>query len=213
MLDDPRLLLYALPGLLLGFVVHELAHAAVATALGDPTPRASGRLTLNPLAHIDFIGLLFLLVFRFGWAKPVLVNPAHFANPRAGMALVAAAGPLTNFILAYVAMALGKALAPAPDSALAGVLWLAVEFNVALGVFNMLPIPPLDGSKVLAGIVSGRVAQVIYQFENYGWLLMILLLTTGTLGRVLVPLREQVITGLDWLASLWYRVPGGGFPL
>lgn len=197
-------MLYGLPGILVGLVLHELAHGAAATALGDPTPRAHGRLTLNPLAHIDFIGLLFLLYARFGWAKPVLVNPAYFANPRAGMALVAAAGPLINFLLAYVAIALFWVL-DLPGNALASTLLReAIWYNVALGVFNLLPIPPLDGSKVLAGILPGRAATAMYQMERFGWILMILLLTTGVVRSILIPLSYGVINGMEWLVSLWY---------
>lgn len=203
MLEHPEHLLYGLPGLLLGFVLHELAHAWVATALGDPTPRAAGRLTFNPLAHIDFVGLLFLLVARFGWAKPVMVNPAYFANPRSGMALVAAAGPLTNFLLAYVALSLNMTLPLPDDSPVNAVLGWVVVYNVGLGVFNMLPVPPLDGSKVLAGILPDRQARHIYRFESYGWLVMILLLASGYGGRILWPLYDGVLAGLRWLASLW----------
>src|SRR5579875_590524 len=152
---------YAIPGLLAAMVLHELAHAYVVTQLGDPTAKYQGRLTLNPLAHIDWIGLIMLVTVRFGWAKPVPVNPYNFRHPRQGMMWVALAGPITNVLVAYVCLSLLRLV---PGGALYRILNLAVIYNVYFAVFNILPIPPLDGSRVLAA-VSDEAARLVYSME------------------------------------------------
>lgn len=200
---DLDTLLYGAPGLLAAIVLHEFAHAAVADRLGDPTPRRLGRLTLNPAAHIDPIGLLMLLVFRFGWAKPVPVNPYHFADRRKGMLYVALAGPVTNVLLALLALVALRAMpGPALSGALGQVLWLAVAYNVALAVFNLLPVPPLDGSRILAGLVPAAQAAWLDRLEDYGWLLLILLLMTGVIERILRPLQFALLSLLQGAAAL-----------
>ncbi|QIA27072.1 site-2 protease family protein [Thermaerobacter sp. PB12/4term] len=197
-LFDPIGMLVAAPGLLLALVLHEYAHARVAHQLGDPTPRAMGRLTLDPLAHLDPVGTLLLVVFGFGWARPVPVNPWHFRNPLAGMALVAAAGPLTNLALAYLTLVAWYLWQPA---GLVGeaVTHIAV-INVYLAVFNLIPIPPLDGSRVLRAVL-GRGGHWLDTLESYGWLLVILLVATGVLGAVLHPAATVVLAGLSQAAG------------
>ncbi|WP_243123870.1 site-2 protease family protein [Thermaerobacter sp. FW80] len=197
-LFDPLGLLIAAPGLLLALVLHEYAHARVAHHLGDPTPRAAGRLTLDPLAHLDPIGTLLLVLFGFGWAKPVPVNPWHFRNPLAGMALVAAAGPATNLALAFATFVIADLWEPT------GLVGVAVRYvaiiNVYLAVFNLIPIPPLDGSRVLRALL-GRSGGWLDALESYGWLLLMLLLVTHTLDLVLHPLAALVMDGLAGLAA------------
>lgn len=195
------LALFRLPGLLIGFVFHELSHGYVAYVLGDPTPKAMGRLSLNPLRHIDPVGFLFLLWAGFGWAKPVQVNPMNFADRRKGMAMVALAGPLANFLLALVLLVILRILPLHPFSTVARMLEVGAWINVSLGVFNLLPIPPLDGSKVLAGLLPPDKAFRLETGENYGWLVLILLLATGLVGRILVPLVEAVFLFLARLAA------------
>jgi len=197
---DPLQLLLIAPGLLAAVTFHEYAHAAVANALGDPTPRISGRLTLNPISHIDWIGLLMLVTVGFGWAKPVQVNPYYFNDRRRGMLLVSLAGPGMNLVLALVGMVLLKVL-PVGNGYGAVVLWALVQFNVILAVFNALPIPPLDGSKILLSVTSGPLALLVNQLQQYGWLVLILLLWSGVIGRVLGPMVRAVISGLDWATS------------
>ena len=153
------------------------------TGSGTPRPAAWGG---SPLAHIDPIGLLMLLVFRFGWAKPVPVNPYYFPDRRKGMLYVAIAGPLTNVALAFLALVLLHAGA---GYGLSGALLRGVyEYNVVLAVFNILPVPPLDGSRVLAGLLPPPQAARLEQMEAYGWLLLIVLLVTGVIERVMSPL-------------------------
>lgn len=193
-------LIYGIPGLFTAIVFHELAHGWMATLMGDPTPRLYRRLTLNPLAHIDPIGLLMLFVFRFGWAKPVPINPSNFRDPRRGMLLVSVAGPAANFLTAYAAMALMKALGMRPGGVFYTMLWVMIIYNVSLGVFNLIPVPPLDGSKVLASLLPPRHSQWLLALETYGWLVLILLLTSGILGWFLRPMVGMVLSVLDRLS-------------
>ena len=172
-------LLYSLPGILIGLVLHEFAHAATANALGDPTPKLMGRLTLNPIAHLDPIGTLMLFVARFGWAKPVITNPSKYKIKRFGFALVGLAGPMTNFVLAiiffftYLGLAYNYIL-PA-ENAIMMILINAAWINTALGIFNLLPIPPLDGYNIFKDIflVKFVKSQALWNFERYGQFLLI----------------------------------------
>jgi Zn-dependent protease len=169
--------LLVLPVLLASLTLHELAHGVTATVLGDPTPREQGRLTLNPIPHLDPMGTLILVVtllttsFAFGWAKPVLVNARYFRRPREGMAIVAAAGPATNFVLALAC------LAPIRFADVSGqtkeVLELGFQINVVLGVFNMIPIPPLDGSRVVAVLMSRNLYARWAGLDQYGFLILL----------------------------------------
>ncbi|MCL6635368.1 MAG: site-2 protease family protein [Peptococcaceae bacterium] len=182
-----------LPAIILALTFHEYAHGWMADRLGDRTARSMGRLTLNPLAHVDPVGLVLLFLAGFGWAKPVPVNPYNFrGDVRRGMLLVSLAGPATNLLLALAsALALGfLAEAPAIVTAfrgdagapyLVGILKYMIQINVVLGIFNLIPIPPLDGSKILAGLLPGR-QNWLYQLETYGTILLILLVFTGAIG-------------------------------
>ncbi|HEX6989900.1 MAG TPA: site-2 protease family protein [Bacillota bacterium] len=194
-------------GLVLAFTFHEWAHAKSADVMGDPTPRSMGRLTLNPLAHVDPIGLLLLFLAGFGWAKPVPVNPYNFADPRRGMVLVAAAGPLSNVVLAYLTLVLLRVpgfAAVAGGTLVGPALEAFYQFNLVLAVFNLLPIPPLDGSKILAGLLPGRSGS-LYALEQYGPMILILLVFTRVIGRILGPL----IRGLHGLLEALVGALGG----
>jgi Zn-dependent protease len=172
-------LVYSLPGILIGLVMHEFAHAAMAHKLGDPTPKMMGRLTLNPIAHIDPIGLLMLFVARFGWAKPVMTNPAKYKIKRYGFALVGVAGPLTNFLLAtvFIFSYLGLAYNVVLNDShfLMQILLNAAWINLALGIFNLMPIPPLDGYNIIKDLFLVKFirSQALWNFERYGQLLLI----------------------------------------
>ena len=195
----PSDLIMRLPALLVALVFHEYAHARVAYALGDPTPRYQGRLTLNPLAHLDPIGLIMLWIFRFGWARPVQVNPQNFANPRRGMLLVGLAGPLANVVLAFLSLVVLR-LPIVPGGVALSLLELFLTYNLVLAVFNLIPVPPLDGSRVLAGLLPDRAARVFDQLENKGWVILIVLIWTGAIGIILQPLMTGLFRALDVVA-------------
>lgn len=180
-------LMLLLPGILIGLTFHEFAHGWVADRLGDSTARKQGRLTLNPLAHLDPVGFVMLILFRFGWAKPVPVNPFNLrGDPTRSMMLVSLAGPASNLLLAFIlALLLGLGVAGLiPYGNL--LIFYALQINVILALFNLIPVPPLDGSKILAGLLPGQ-AHFIYQLEKYGFIILIILLFTGVLGKVLWP--------------------------
>jgi Zn-dependent protease len=173
---DFQTLVLLLPVLLASLTLHELAHGITATVLGDPTPREQGRLTLNPLAHLDPIGTTLLVVtlvaspFAFGWAKPVQVNPRYFRRAREGMAIVAAAGPATNFVLALGCLAPIRFLDVTGETY--DVLAAAFVVNVVLGVFNLIPIPPLDGSRVIGVFMSRTTYTRWLSFDQYGFIVL-----------------------------------------
>lgn len=173
-----------LPAIVLGLTFHEFAHGWAAERLGDRTARYQGRLTVNPLAHIDIIGLIMLFFAGFGWAKPVPVNPLNLAGDmRRGMMLVSLAGPATNMLIAVLgAVALGMGAWELPYGE--DIFIQIIRINVVLAVFNLLPVPPLDGSKILAGLLPGP-QKWLYTLENYGVLILLALLFTGVVGFIL----------------------------
>lgn len=177
-------LLLSAAAALLCITVHELSHGWVAFRLGDPTAKRAGRLTLNPVRHIDPFGLLMLIVAKVGWAKPVPIDMRYFKDPRKGMALTALAGPLSNFILAFLAVALSSVIwRTVPDTI--GRFWvLAVLSYIALlstglGLFNLIPIPPLDGSKVLFSFFPTKIYYTILRYEKYIMIAVMLLTFSG----------------------------------
>jgi Zn-dependent protease len=172
----------AIPALIC-ITIHELAHGYVAYRLGDNTAKDMGRLTLNPIKHIDPIGLAMILVIGFGWAKPVPVNMGNFKNPKVGMALTALAGPLSNIILAFIVIFI-FVLLPAPqDMVSVFIMQIIVRMallNVALAIFNMLPIPPLDGSKILFSLLPENLYYKLMRYERYGMILLLAIMLLGT---------------------------------
>lgn len=166
--------------LLIAFSVHELAHALVADRLGDPTPRRMGRITLNPLAHLDPFGSIMLLISGFGWAKPVMVQPYNLkGNPRTSMAIVAAAGPLSNLVLAAIfalPIRMGSVdIVPSATGVLPSLDFLVFELiwiNLILFFFNLIPVPPLDGYKILTGFLPPEMAYSLRPLEQYGFLIL-----------------------------------------
>lgn len=178
--------------------VHELAHAWAAAKLGDDTARWHGRLTFNPFAHLDIWGTLMLVLFGFGYAKPVPVNPRNFRNPRRDMALVALAGPLSNLLMAAIVLLLFRLLLFVPGvtygvfNAAFKLVEIFVPVNIGLAVFNLLPIPPLDGSRIFSAFLPSRWAFWMAQHEQQIRLILIVLLATGALSRPLNFLSNQV---------------------
>lgn len=181
---DAYTIVVSLPAIVLGLTVHEYAHALAADRLGDPTARLNGRLTLEPWAHLDPIGLLMIVFYRFGWAKPVPVEPRHMRNPSRGLAISAMAGPLANLLLAFVfgiLWATGAASLAGAGAAqhLARIISNGVLINTGLFVFNLLPIPPLDGSRILAWVAPVERWPAWHWLAAYGPLVLLLLLVSG----------------------------------
>ena len=189
---------------ILALTVHELMHGVVAWKLGDPTAKNAGRLTLNPLAHLDPMGLICMVLFRFGWAKPVPVDTRYFKKPRRDMALVAAAGPVSNLVFGFVCLFLYYLLALyAPESAVTDAVitftaTLAV-LNVGFAVFNLLPVPPLDGSRIAGLFLPPRWYWQLMRYERYIQIAMMLLLYTGLLTTPLSIARGWVLGGMEAL--------------
>lgn len=184
-----------LPGLILAMTVHEYAHARVAVELGDITPRVLGRLTLNPKAHIDPIGLLCLFLVHFGWAKPVSINPRNFKNPRRDDILVSLAGPFANLALAFlslVALLIYAKMGGGMTQGVSLVFKLIIEYNIGFAIFNLLPIPPLDGSHVLKQLLPRDLAYKLEGLEKYSFIILIIFLMTPILSIILIPARQLV---------------------
>lgn len=195
-------ILYSIPALFLAFSFHEFAHAYVADKLGDPTPRMNGRLTLSPLKHIDPLGFIFLLLGGFGWAKPVPIQPAYFKDRKKGEALTAAAGPLMNLCLAFVLAGLDMLLYLTDMGSVGAVvhqlIYQCVLINVVLMVFNLIPIPPLDGYRVLKLLYRPRDLLFFSKLERYGIFILILLMITGISSFVINVAGGYVLSFVYW---------------
>lgn len=192
MFSNPILFITLVSALFLSLSLHELAHAFAAYKLGDFTAKMSGRLTLNPLAHLDPVGTMLLLFAGFGWAKPVPVNSLNLRNPKRDLAIIAFAGPLANFTLAAIS-ALALNFLGSSGGLLAGFLYYFTFYNTGLGVFNLLPVAPLDGFKVVSGILPGNLAFQWEQLASYGVFILLFLILTNSLEKILFPLMRVVL--------------------
>ena len=208
---DPVALLQRLilqvPALLLAVTIHELSHAIVADRLGDPTARRLGRITLNPLPHLDLLGALAFILAGFGWAKPVPVNAHNLHNPRRDMAYVALAGPMSNFIVAFVGLVAFRLVArfvetPFIAEPALGVLRYVYLFNLGLAIFNLIPLPPLDGGHFLPYLFPRSSWTAMRQLEQYGPLILILLVMTGATRYVMGPALAVINLFYIWLVRM-----------
>lgn len=209
---------YFIPAALICIILHECAHGFAAYKLGDPTAKAMGRLTLNPIRHIDPVGLLAMVLLGFGWAKPVPVDMRYFRKPKRDMAIVGLAGPLTNFLIALVFMLAASAIEAywwqtwnlnSFTEAAYNFCYCTSMLSVGLGVFNLIPFSPLDGSKILGALLPDRAYYFILKYERYGMMVLVGLMLIGNIfpqfdpfGAILVPARTAIMHGMQWLTRL-----------
>lgn len=187
-------ILINVPITLIALTGHEFAHAWVSTKLGDPTPRYEGRLSLNPMAHLDIAGTILMILTGFGWAKPVSINPSYYKDRKKGMAITAIAGPVSNFLMAFFAVLIGTLLLVLGnnlgwnESVLTNINMIFYLFafrNLCFMVFNLIPIPPLDGSKVLGLVIPNRTYYTILEYERYSIILIMILSLTGVFNSII----------------------------
>lgn len=201
-----------IPALLIAVTVHEFMHGMAAYRFGDSTAKEQGRLSLNPIKHLDPIGTIMLIIAGFGWAKPVPVNPYRFKDPVKHMMLVGLAGPAANFLSAFL---LSRLFYLEPSLIIAKLLQVTIIINVTLGVFNLLPIPPLDGSKIVPYFLPRNWQQPWYRFEQYGFVILLLLVfflpqvIDVVLGYPVVKILKLAHFGLSdhWIEFLWRSLP------
>jgi Zn-dependent protease len=221
-------LLYTIPLIIVALCFHELSHGWVAYLLGDPTAKNQGRLTLNPLKHLDILGTLMMIFARFGWAKPVPINPLYFkGNRQRGTLLVALAGPVSNILLACIAgiiFAIVKAyiiknqgITYLTDESLLAIgsfsyqslkaLTYFLYINICLASFNLIPLPPLDGSKVLASLLPQHIAVKFYEYERYTYFILLILVFTRVIEKILFPMiftMASLLTNLLGIGDIFY---------
>ncbi len=191
-------IIYNLPGLFTAIIFHELAHGYTAYLLGDNTAKDSGRLTLNPFKHMDLTGFICMLIFKFGWAKPVPINPFNFKNRKRDTILVSLAGPLSNFIIAII-LGLILSFNKITNPILFKILIITLWYNIMLGVFNLLPFPPLDGSKIVASLLPQKLEYYFYKYEKYMYVILIILIATNTVDRIMGPIIDAALNILIYI--------------
>ena len=202
---NPLLFITLAVVLLYSIILHEVAHGWVAHLFGDNTAIHYGRLTLNPVSHIDPIGALMLFLVGFGWARPVPVNYSGFINARFGLFCVALAGCFTNILIATIALIVLQSGVVNPGSALFTMLSIVVRINIVLGAFNLIPIPPLDGSKILMSFLPYKAQESLARLEPYGFFVIILLLFTGLLNPVITFMLSLIYGMIGLLFSFFNR--------
>lgn len=187
-------MIFMIPALLIALTVHEYAHARAAVSLGDPTPRYAGRLTLNPIPHLDPIGLIMLWLFQFGWAKPVPVNPYNLDHGRWGLLAVSLAGPGSNILAALVSALVYGVLIKlgVHNPELLKVVAWTYKLNLVLAVFNLIPLPPLDGSQIVSSLLPGRQADVFERIAPYGPFILMGLVYLGIIGQITGPVQKEL---------------------
>lgn len=204
--------LYTLPALLFCLSIHEFAHAYTAYKLGDRSQKVMGRLTLNPFSHIDISGFICIALFGFGWGKPVLIDDRNFKNRAAGNAITAFAGPLSNLIMAIIFTIILKillitgvvsiAVEAGVGAIILNMLILVIQFNVVFGIFNLIPIPPFDGSRILFYFLPQKGREVMYNIEKYSFIIILVILITGVGSKIVSPIINFVLSLLSKIISL-----------
>lgn len=206
-------LIYTIPAVLIAISMHEFAHGYMSYRLGDPTPKQTGRLSLNPFAHLDLVGTLCLIIFHFGWAKPVQVNPYYYKERKKGMIATALAGPIMNFCIAFLSIFFMGMIIKLTGGHAGSILKFIFNFlnylyiiNVGLGVFNLIPIPPLDGSKVVGAILPEDKYFRYMQYERYGAIILMAALYMGVLDGPLSIVRGSLHYAMNTIVSFIFRL-------
>ena len=199
------MILASIPALILATAGHEFAHAKVADMLGDPTPRSMGRLTLNPVAHLDLVGSIAFLIGGFGWAKPVMVDTSNFRDPRTDYTLVSIAGPASNVLMAflgYLALRLLESNGLLLNESLELVLTLIVVYNINFAILNMMPIPPLDGSRIITSFLPRDLQFTLERLSFASLIVLILLLNTPIADKIFIPLQQTILQLFEHIVSI-----------
>ena len=199
------MIIASIPALIIAAAGHEYAHAKAADLLGDPTPRMMGRLTMNPFVHLDLVGSLALIIGGFGWAKPVIVNPTNFKDPRTDDMIVSIAGPMANVLMAFIAYVIMRSLDVVgllENESLYLVLLLIVVYNINFAILNMMPIPPLDGSHILMNFLPLKWQVHIDRFSIVSLLILIAILNSPIATRIFVPLQKSILGGFESIVNL-----------
>ena len=204
-----NILLSIIPALIC-ITLHELSHGFVAYKLGDTTAKDAGRLTLNPIKHLDIMGILMMVVFHFGWAKPVPVNMYRFKNPKQGMAITAVAGPLMNVLITIVFLFLYGLLfrSLGQENLILEMIYLTAYLSISFAIFNIIPISPLDGSKVLFSVLPSERYDQLMRYERYGMILLLVLVSSGIFGRPLSAATSWAFDKLFIFAEWGYELVG-----
>ncbi len=199
------MIIASIPALIIAAAGHEYAHAKAADLLGDPTPRMMGRLTMNPFVHLDLVGSLALIIGGFGWAKPVIVNPTNFKDPRTDDMIVSIAGPMANILMAFIAYVIMRSLDVVgllENESLYLILLLIVVYNINFAILNMMPIPPLDGSHILMNFLPLKWQVHIARFSIVSLLILIAILNSPIATRIFVPLQKSILGGFESIVNL-----------
>ena len=199
------MIIASIPALIIAAAGHEYAHAKAADLLGDPTPRMMGRLTMNPFVHLDLVGSLALIIGGFRWAKPVIVNPTNFKDPRTDDMIVSIAGPMANILMAFIAYVIMRSLDVVgllENESLYLVLLLIVVYNINFAILNMMPIPPLDGSHILMNFLPLKWQVHIARFSIVSLLILIAILNSPIATRIFVPLQKSILGGFESIVNL-----------
>jgi Zn-dependent protease len=197
MTDTLYWIIFAIPSILIASTIHEYAHGLIAYKLGDLTAKVNGRLTLNPLAHIDPIGALAMVFFKFGWSKPVPINENNFEHREIGSALTALAGPVSNFLTAGLTALIYKILQLQGSGPIEFLLYVFIVINLSLGIFNLIPIPPLDGHKIVRAILPKKLRYYWEKLENFSFIfILLLLLPFSPIGDITTSLISNTLSFL-----------------
>lgn len=190
--DRLQMMLLSLPGILIAMSFHEMAHGIAAESMGDDTAQMAGRVSLNPFKHLSLLGTLSMLVFGFGWAKPVPVNSYNFRNKRKGIIVTSLAGCFTNLLLGFISLLIMRLIGDYVNIYVYYILYYTYYYNLIFAVFNLLPIPPLDGSQVLYEFLPYKAKQIYDQVARYGNFILLILIMTGMFGYIIVPIVNLI---------------------